>query len=212
MVDIRVLELACSRLCHDLVSPVGAIRNGLEILEETGEDGGDFRDEAIRLIEHAAAQADGRLRVFRLAYGSAGRNASGFHDARAAAQAWFATGRVRLDWPAGTPPDATAQRRGVVKAALNFIVLADEALTHGGEVSLSGRGDDLGGEIAVTAVGRPGALSDELRAALDGRTAVEDLSPRAVHACAAGLFLRSAGLACAVDATPGERLVFRLSW
>lgn len=212
MLEIRVLELLCSRLCHDLISPVGAIRNGLEVLEETEESGGDFREEAIKLIEHAAAQADGRLRLFRLAYGQAGRQASGFSDARTAAQAWFAVGRVKLLWPAAATPDALAPRRGVVKSILNIVVLADEVLTHGGEISVGGVGDAESGEIKIVAIGRPGALSDELRAALYGETPAVNLTPRAVHAYAAGMFLRACNIDCVVEPSPGERLTFRLIW
>ena len=213
MIEIRALELLCSRLCHDLISPVGAIRNGVEILEECGEaGGGDFRGEAIQLIDHAAGQADGRLRLFRLAYGQAGGESVSFTDARAAAQAWFSSGRTKLIWPAGMPPDALAQRRGAVKAILNTLVLADEALTYGGVISVEGAGGVASGELTVSAEGRPGTLSDELRSALSGETSVADLKPRGVHAFIAGALLRSYGISVAVNETPGERVAFRLTW
>lgn len=210
MIELRALELLCSRLCHDLVSPVGAIRNGVEILEECDDGGvGDgFRGEAIQLINHAAGQADGRLRMFRLAYGQAGRETASFSDARVAAQGWFGTGRTKLDWPLGAVPDSAARRRGVVKALLNTLVLADETLTHGGVVSVAGDEDRL----TIIAEGRPGAVSEELRAALDGRTAAADLTPRAVHAYIAGVFLRAAQIGLAIDQQAGERVRFNLSW
>lgn len=211
MIELRALELLCSRLCHDLVSPVGAIRNGLEILEECDEGGGGsdgFRGEAIQLINHAAGQADGRLRMFRLAYGQAGREAAGFADARVAAQAWFSAGRTKLDWGPAAIPDSAAKRRGVVKALLNVLILADETLTHGGVVAVAG-GE---GRADVVAQGRPGTLNQDLRAALEGRTAAADLSPRAVHAFVAGLFLRTAHIALAIEEQPGERVRFSLGW
>lgn len=211
MIELRALELLCSRLCHDLVSPVGAIRNGLEILEECDADGGGsdgFRGEAIQLINHAAGQADGRLRMFRLAYGQAGREAAGFADARVAAQAWFGAGRTKLDWSPGAVPDSAAKRRGVVKALLNVLILADETLTHGGVVAVAG-GD---ARAVVTAEGRPGTLNQELRAALEGRTLAADLTPRAVHAFVAGIFLRAAQIGLTIEEQPGERVRFNLGW
>lgn len=209
MIELRTLELLCSRLCHDLISPVGAIRNGIEILEECDEGGGDgFRGEAVQLINHAAGQADGRLRLFRLAYGQAGREAAGFADARVAAQAWFGAGRTKLDWPPGAVPESAAKRRGVVKALLNTLVLADETLTHGGVVAVSG-GED---RLTVVAEGRPGTLNGELRAALEGRTTAVDLTPRAVHAFIAGVFLRASQINLTLEEQPGERVRFDLRW
>jgi histidine phosphotransferase ChpT len=94
--DIRVAELLCSRLCHELVSPVGAINNGVELIEEMGED---MAEEAIALISHSAGQAARRLRLLRLAYGAAGgEGAVGFADAQQAATAYFADGKISLDW------------------------------------------------------------------------------------------------------------------
>jgi histidine phosphotransferase ChpT len=214
MIELRALELLCSRLCHDLISPVGAIRNGIEILEEIEEGGAatGFAGEAVQLINHAAGQADGRLRLFRLAYGQAGREGRSFADARSAAEAWFSTGRTRLDWPAGTVPEGAAQRSGLVKAILNVLVLTDEALTHGGLISVSGAGGATSGEVIVQAEGRPGALSDELRNAFSGATAVPDLTPRSVHAYISGMFLRFYSIDATVEAQPGERLTVRLSW
>lgn len=211
MIDIRALELLCSRLCHDLISPVGAIRNGMEIIAEGEENGGSFQEEALQLINHAADQADARLRLFRLAYGQAGRETSGFGDARSAAQAWFATGRTKLDWPAGEPPDGVAKRRGVAKLALNLLVLADEALTHGGVIRVRGGGSATSGELLVQAEGRPGALSEELRSALNSVPPAE-LTPRSIHAYITGMFLRAYEIGVEIESDPGERLRLRLHW
>ena len=68
-----VIELLASRICHDLVSPVGAINNGVEFMEETGDDA-EQRAEALNLIAHSASQASAKLMAFRIAYGSGGRD------------------------------------------------------------------------------------------------------------------------------------------
>ncbi|KAA0582349.1 hypothetical protein FZ983_07650 [Azospirillum sp. B21] len=221
-VDIRVLELLASKLCHDLVSPVGAIRNGLELIEEMQEDedgggaggglAGGFLGEAVKLIDHSSGQADRRLRVFRLAYGVAGRDQKGFGDARNAAAGYLEGGRTRLDWPERVPHDMTAQRRGVVKLVLNLILLADEALTHGGLVSVAADGDETAGRITVTAAGRPGTLNPDAAAALAGTAASDALTPRTIHAYLAGRLAESDGFRIAAATESSERLVFTAEW
>lgn len=216
--DIRVLELLASRICHDLVSPVGAIRNGLELIEEMQdeeEEGGaapGFFGEAISLIDHSSSQADRRLRVFRLAYGAGGREQKGFADARSAAAGWLDGGRTRLDWPAGVPADTVAWRRGVVKALLNTVLLADEALTHGGTVSVSGEGTEAGGRLIVAAEGRPGALNPDSQAALAGITPAASLSPRSIHAYITGRLAEDDGITITATPSGPDRLVFTIGW
>lgn len=211
--DIRVLELLASRVCHDLVSPVGAIRNGLELIEEMeDEPAGGFLGEAVKLIEHSSGQADKRLRVFRLAYGLAGREQKGFADTRTAAQGWVEGGRTKLDWPAGVPSDMLAFKRGAPKVLLNVIVLADEALTHGGTITVAGEGTEASGRITVTAAGRPGALNADAAAALAGTTNAADLTPRTIHAYITGRFAEDDGFRIAATPSGPETLVFSIEW
>ncbi|SMH34302.1 histidine phosphotransferase family protein [Azospirillum agricola] len=215
-IDIRVLELLASKLCHDLVSPVGAIRNGLELIEEMQDDedgapAGGFVGEAVKLIDHSSLQADRRLRVFRLAYGVAGRDQKGFGDARNAAAGWLDGGRTKLDWPERVPSDMIAYRRGVVKTLLNLVLLADEALTHGGTIRVTGEGTEESGRLTVTAEGRPGALNPATAAALAGTEAAE-LTPRSVHAYLAGRFAEDDGFRIAVTPSGPDRLVLTADW
>lgn len=211
--DIRVVELLCSRICHDLVSPVGAIRNGLELVDEMeGDAESGFLGEAVKLIAHSAGQAGRRLRLFRLAYGVAGRDVKGYGEVRTIAAEWLEGGRARLDWPAGTPPDVTAARPGLAKTVLNLVVLADEALSHGGEIAVAGEGDAAGGRITVAATGRIAAHWPELALALAGGIASDDLSPRTIHAHVAGRFAEAFGLAFSAAPAGAQGVAFRLDW
>ncbi|TWA87767.1 histidine phosphotransferase ChpT [Azospirillum brasilense] len=211
--DIRVIELVASRICHDLVSPVGAIRNGLELIEEMeDEPAGGFLGEAVKLIEHSSGQADRRLRVFRLAYGLAGREQKGFGDTRSSAQGLLEGGRTTLDWPAGVPNDQLAFKRGAAKVLLNVIILADEALTHGGTITVAAEGDEQAGRFTITAAGRPGALKDESAAALAGTVAAADLTPRSIHAYMTGRFAEDDGYRVAATPSGPDRLVFTVDW
>ena len=69
MIDFRVLELLCSRICHDLISPVTAINNGMELLDD---DPGDMLDDIRALLMNSASEGAGKLQYFRLAYGMGG--------------------------------------------------------------------------------------------------------------------------------------------
>lgn len=182
--EVRVLELLVSRLCHDLISPVGAINNGVELMEEMGED---MAGEAIGLIAQSGRQAAGRLQCFRVAYGAAGGQAGmGWKEARAMAEGWLTGGKVKLDWAISQgdwPADPPA---GAVKLLLNAVMLADEALSYGGVVTV----DSASGAFLVKAKGRAADLGADRLAALAGRAALADLSPKTVHAYAAGIFSR----------------------
>lgn len=214
--DIRVVELLASRFCHDLVSPVGAIRNGLELIEEMNGDDGEpnpaFLGEAIKLIDHASLQADRRLRVFRLAYGMAGHGPRGFADTRNAIQGWVEGSRIALDWPDSIPSERAAARAGIAKVLLNTLVLAGESLTHGGAVAVAGDGGPDGGGLTVTARGRPGGLSPEAAAALAGSTPPDGLTARTIHPYITGRFAEACGVRLSVAPAGPETLIFTLAW
>src|SRR4051812_20575113 len=72
--DLQILELVCSRLCHDLISPVGAVGNGLELMAEEGDD--ELLEDARRLVESSTQRASSLLQMYRCAYGNAGNQAS----------------------------------------------------------------------------------------------------------------------------------------
>ncbi|MDZ5646044.1 histidine phosphotransferase family protein [Nitrospirillum sp. BR 11828] len=209
--ELHVVELLCSRLCHDLISPVGAIANGVELIEEMGQS---MADEAMSLIADSADQAARRLRLFRLAYGAAGNSGSfTAAEARTVLGAWFRGGRVRLDWPADVMPKPDD---GLLKLALNLGLLAEEAMPHGGVVTIAAAGGggeaDGGGKpaLSVTAEGPVLNLRDEVRLALDGALAQADLTPRSVQAYVTGRFAEQCGWRIAIDAKAPEALRFLL--
>src|SRR5215213_9213052 len=99
MNPVDLASLLCSRLCHDLMSPVGALNNGMELLAD--EQDPDMREKCLELLNESARASANKLKFFRLAFGAAG----GFGDlidtreARAALDGLFgADGRVELGW------------------------------------------------------------------------------------------------------------------
>jgi histidine phosphotransferase ChpT len=183
--DLQVMELMMSRLCHDLVGPIGATVNGLELIEELGAaEAGD----ALVMIGESAREASRRLRVFRIAFGFAGTQADlSFDDARELARDLTRDDKLVLDWSIAPVTGPTKPGRRGIKLLLNLLLLAREALPRGGRmrVAVSPAPDGrLALEIAAAGLGA--GLPEEIAHALDGTLADDRLDPRSVH----GVFTR----------------------
>lgn len=188
-VDLRVAELLCSRLCHELINPVGAVNNGIELLSDLTEAADP---EAMALIAQSAKSAAARLHFYRLAYGEAVGVAADLTlgEALAVAGSVIETNRVHLAGQ-GQGSDRSADAayrltRPVLKLLLNVLVLGAEALPRGGRlaVGLGSHGD--GTALEVSAEGDQAGLTSETQAALEGRIDAGTLTARTVHAYFAG--------------------------
>lgn len=203
-IDMRVLELLASKLCHDLVSPVSAINNGVELIEDIG---GSVVDEAMKLIGDSAAHASRRLRLFRLAYGRAGSEENlGVKDVRQIAEQYIAGGKVALTWPEDQPAEALAARRGYLKVLLNLLILSEEVLAYGGAVSLQTIAGSAAAGCRLEIAGRNAQLSPLLAAALEGTTPIEELTPRSVQSYITGRFAAHFGFGLKADQPSVDRL------
>ncbi|WP_340315291.1 histidine phosphotransferase family protein [Rhizorhabdus argentea] len=164
-------SLLCSRLCHDLLSPVGALNNGLELLAD--ETDPEMRARCMELLAESAAASANKLKFFRLAFGAAG----GFgelvdtREARAAVEGLHGNGKVKLGWMV----QANALPKGAIKVLLNLALIAGDALVRGGQLDVAAEG----GEIVIRAEGPRLVLDPELRNALLGEVDPDMLSPRA---------------------------------
>ncbi|MHA1113472.1 MAG: histidine phosphotransferase family protein [Alphaproteobacteria bacterium] len=174
-VDFRVLELLCSKMCHDLVSPVGAINNGVELVREFG---GDMQADVLDLIDASARLAARRLEFFRLAFGVGGSagNRIGAGQARDVAAGIFADSKVAFAWPEAAKPGLDWEKEPV-RLLLNYVLLAFESLPRGGTV----RVETLSGEgrlsARVVAEGARAELKADIRKVL-----AEDIEPEALEA------------------------------
>ena len=130
---LELSALLCSRVCHDLISPVGAIVNGLEVLEE--DDDEEMRGHAMELIKKSAAQASAKLQFARLAFGAAGSAGAELDlaDAKAMMEGMIDGDRVKLDW---TAPVATVDK-DVVKLLLNMMLIATASIPRGGRLTVT---------------------------------------------------------------------------
>lgn len=208
--DPYVLELAASRICHDVISPVGAINNGIELLQETGMNGGA---EAISLIAQSADQANRRLKLFRYAYGAAGaKDLVDSKDIRRVAFDYLQGSRSVLEWPETEPMPMPGSQfpKGMMKGLLNLIVLGSEMITKAGLIKL--RQPTAGAlPIEIHVSGENVGFRDGMEAALQGTIEAHNLDARLVHAYITGALIRHAKLKLNTTKTPDGRITFSLS-
>lgn len=199
-IDLQVAELLASRLCHDLVGPIGAVSNGLELMADEGFSMGD---DALALATNSATQATDLLQFYRLAYGMAGnRQGSDLQPLRDLAAGFLAHSKADLDWPLDKMPGDLPEAAG--KVILNMIALAVEALPRGGTIGVGASAGADGVEIEVKAVGSDAALRDDTAAGLAEDVTVEELTPRNVHAYFTRIAARRFGSRLVVEqAGPG---------
>ena len=177
--SIEFASLLCSRLCHDLLSPVGALNNGLELMAD--ETDPDMRQRCLDLLADSARTSANKLKFFRLAFGSAGGfgDAVPTHEARVAIEGMFAqTGRVKVGWMVGD--DMLSKL--AVKVLLNLSLIAGDALVRGGQLDIGAEKRPGVTEIVVRGEGPKLVLDPELRAALAGTLPPEGLASRTAAA------------------------------
>lgn len=203
-----VLELLSSRICHDIVSPVGAINNGVELVNEMGMDAGM---EAVDLIAKSAEQASRRLKVFRLCYGAAGSNdKADIREMRTAVFNYFDGSRAVIEWPENEPIMENDLPKGFQKCMLNLILLCGEMVTKGGIIKVQ----KLAGPVPAAQISVDGdgvGFREGQRAALEGTINEEDLDPRLIHAYVTGKFIQSFGLKIQLEKVTENKHRFRLS-
>ena len=145
---IDALDLAallCSRVCHDLISPVGAIVNGLEVLEEEKDEA--TKEFALDLIKRSANTASAKLQFCRIAFGAAGSAGAQIDlgDAESIARGFLEDEKTKLAW--NLPRALLAKNR--VKLLLNMLLIAGQAIPRGGTLTVDpiGAGDALGFKV-----------------------------------------------------------------
>lgn len=171
-------SLLCSRLCHDLLSPIGALNNGIELLAD--ENDPEMRARCLDLLGESARASANKLKFFRLAFGAAG----GFgeevdtRDARGAIEGLFGgDGRIQLGWMVNEP----TMSKSALKILLNLSLIAGDALVRGGRLDIGAERHDGGTDIVIRAEGTRIVLDPELKRVLNGE-AGEDIAPRAAAA------------------------------
>ena len=202
--SIDPLELAAliaSRVCHDLISPVGAIVNGLEVLEEERDQG--MRDFAMDLVNKSARQASAKLQFARLAFGASGGAGAEIDmaDAGRCAAGFLEREKAELDWQvtAGLLPKAQA------KLLLNLLLIALNSVARGGRIEVAADREGSETVIRLVAEGDRAKLATGVREVLTEGAMPNPLDAHAVQPLYAALMAREAGMA--ITATQEENRV-----
>ena len=146
---LDLAALLCSRVCHDLISPVGAIVNGLEVLDDNPKP--EDRDFALELIRKSAKTASARLQFCRLAFGAAGSAGAQIDlgDAQSMAKGHIEDGKVTLSW--NLPRLLLPKNR--VKLLLNMLIIAGQTIPRGGTLTIDPVGEGEAMSFRITAAG-----------------------------------------------------------
>ena len=193
--ELQALDLAallCSRVCHDIISPVGAIINGLEVLDEDNSQ--DMREFAFGLIQRSARQASAKLQFARLAFGAAGSAGAEIDLANAEKVAKGYMDGEKADFSWESPQ--VLMPKNLVKLLLNLILLANAAVPRGGAVKVT-----VEGATAPRFVLRSSGPSARVPAAFEslvpGNLEGSQVDAQSVQAYYTGALARASGMTIA---------------
>ena len=203
--SIEALDLAallCSRVCHDLISPVGAIVNGIEVLEEEKDEA--TKEFALDLIKRSAATASAKLQFCRIAFGAAGSAGAQIDlgDAETIARGFMEDDKTKIAW--NLPRALLAKNR--VKLLLNMLIIAGQAIPRGGKITVDpiGAGDSVGFKVA--AAGTNAKIPPAVPPLLTGELGGEGVDAHRIQPFYAALLAKACGLKATV-AMDGETVV-----
>jgi histidine phosphotransferase ChpT len=200
---IELAALLCSRVCHDLISPVGAIVNGLEVLDDNPKP--DDREFALDLIRKSAKTASARLQFCRLAFGAAGSAGAQIDvgDAQTMARGHLEDDKTRIAW--NLPRVLLPKNK--VKLLLNMMVIAQQTIPRGGVLTVDPLGEAGGFRVAATGLNArlPQNIADLLSSGPAGSVDAHAVQPYytrlLAQACGLNVVLAAEGDAVVVTAS-----------
>ena len=198
--DLELVALVSSRICHDVINPVAAIANGLEMLGEEPDQA--MRDAAMDLIRKSTAQASAKLQFARLAFGAAGSAGAeiDLRDAEKVARDFVGgSGKHQVAWqgPTVTLP------KNKVKLLLNLVALGAIALPRGGTVNVAIVGTPPAVNFIIRAKGEAARLTDQVRSLLSGTNGVA-VDAHLIQPYYARRVAAAAGMVVTAEAREGE--------
>jgi len=205
-IEISFLELLASKICHDLISPIGAIANGIEFMEDMGA--GD--DEVLDLLKFSSTQASAKLQAFRMAYGAGGGDVSVKPEEAHKAFGKFIEldKKITQDWDPHSQLGPEDRPDGLTKMIMCLLLLCAECLPKGGNISLKSDGED---KIIFTASGDDAALKPPRDRALLGNMKVDAIEPRYTHAFMTSLMARAYNYTLSFENNSGNAVKFTLN-
>jgi len=200
--SLDLAALLCSRVCHDLISPVGAIVNGLEVLEDDNDE--STKTFALDLIKKSARQASARLQFCRLAFGAAGSAGAQIDlgDAEAVARGFLEDDKTKLAW--NLPRLLLPKNR--VKLLLNLLLLGGQTIPRGGTMTVDAVGEGEAMGFKVTASGLNARIPQAVPGLLAGESTDHPVDAHGIQPLFAGMLARACGLNVAMAAN-GDGIV-----
>ena len=191
--ELEALDLAallCSRVCHDIISPVGAIINGLEVLDEDNSD--EMRTFANELIQRSARQASAKLQFARLAFGAAGSAGAEIDlaDAEKVAKGYMDGEKAEFEFQS----PRVLMPKNLVKLLLNLILLANAAVPRGGTISVVVQGEAANPRFMLRSKGPSARVPPAFESLVPGRIEGLQVDAQAVQPYYTGALARTAGM------------------
>jgi histidine phosphotransferase ChpT len=201
---LDLAALLCSRVCHDVISPVGAIINGLEMLEE--EKDAEMRQMSLDLIRKSAHTASARLQFCRLAFGAAGSAGASIDtgDAEKVTRGLLGDDKIKLAWNA----PRVLMPKNKVKVVLNLCLIASAAIPRGGTIAVGIEGEDAAAAIHVDVKGPNARVAHGVAQLLAGAPENGTVDAHGIQAYYTGLVARAAGLNVTLDVS-GDTVTIR---
>jgi histidine phosphotransferase ChpT len=195
-VELEALDLAallCSRVCHDIISPVGAIINGLEVLDEDNSE--EMREFAFGLIRRSATQASAKLQFARLAFGAAGSAGAEIDlaDAEKVARGYMQGEKAEFDWEA----PRVLMPKNLVKLLLNLILIAATAIPRGGRIKVVVSGEAAAPTFVLRSSGPSARIPPAFEKLVPGDIAGLAVDAQSVQAYYTGALARVCGMTVA---------------
>lgn len=209
---LDLAALLCSRVCHDVISPVGAIVNGLEVLED--EKDAEMRGFALDLIKKSAETASARLQFCRLAFGAAGSAGASIDtgDAEKVARGLLAGQRTQLEWHVAR----ALMPKNKVKLILNLCLIAAASIPRGGVITVATSGAEEPIRLAVSARGQNAKLANHVPHLLAGAPDENSVDAHGIQAFYTGLVAKAANMSLniamtndlvAIEAAPAPAII-----
>ena len=206
--EVSALDLAallCSKVCHDIISPVGAIANGLELLDEEPDE--ETRKVAMDLVRSSATNASAKLQFARIAFGAAGSAGAEVDsgDAETLARAYFGTERkTTLEWSG----ERALMAKNKVKLLLNLLLVGLSAVPRGGSVKAEIHNAASNPSFTITATGIAARVPPLFLDFLSGTHGGAALDAHAIQPLYTLKLAEAAGMQVTATAS-GEHVVLR---
>ena len=185
--DLDLAALLCSRVCHDVISPVGAIANGLELMDDPEIDD-EMKKTALEMVKSSARTATAKLKFCRIAFGASGSAGAliDMSEAGEVAKGFMGDDKAKLEW--NVPRENRPKQE--VKLLLNMLLMAITGIPRGGVVTVA----VVGRDFTIHAKGERAKINESLASALNGTAELTSLDARLVQPYYARLLAEAADL------------------